>query len=156
MSAATETMTLPQTTINTASKDQLSSSLSGFPTLQPAFVMKINIGDGNSFGPVASGATFVHVQGSSGTIKSVPGFEPKIDANVVFGADGIYFDNDNTHCRINVKGIAKAEDGSPFSFAYTGIALLNEAILKTFAQDPDIKTTPFGQSSEFLTSHFLS
>ena len=42
-----------------------------------------------------------------GSIRTVPGFEPKIDAEVIFGGDSIYFDPDKEHGRLNVKGIAK-------------------------------------------------
>jgi hypothetical protein len=46
-------------------------------------------------------------QTPSGTMKSLPGFTPEIDANIVFGGDWLYFDPDKSHARINFKGIAK-------------------------------------------------
>lgn len=43
-----------------------------------------------------------------GTITTVPGFTgPKVDAEITFGADWIYFDPDMKHTRMNVKGVAK-------------------------------------------------
>ncbi len=46
-------------------------------------------------------------QAPSGTIKSVPGFKPEVDADVVFGGDWLYIDPDKSRARLNVKGIAK-------------------------------------------------
>jgi hypothetical protein len=40
-------------------------------------------------------------------MKSLPGFKPEIDAEIVFGGDWLYFDPDKSHARINFKGIAK-------------------------------------------------
>ncbi len=48
------------------------------------------------------------IQGTpSGTIESVPGYEPSFKAEVAFGADWLSFDPDGKHGRINLKGIAK-------------------------------------------------
>ncbi|KAI1338296.1 hypothetical protein F5Y15DRAFT_424989 [Xylariaceae sp. FL0016] len=43
----------------------------------------------------------------TGTIESVPGFEPAFKATVNFGADWLSFDPDGTHGRIDLKGMAK-------------------------------------------------
>ncbi len=42
-------------------------------------------------------------------MKSLPGFKPEIDAEIVFGGDWLYFDPDKSRARINFKGIAKYE-----------------------------------------------
>jgi hypothetical protein len=56
-------------------------------------------------------SSFAHLslkkQTPSGTIKSVPGFKPEIDSEVVFGGDWLYFDPDKSRARVNFKGIAK-------------------------------------------------
>lgn len=44
----------------------------------------------------------------SGNITTVPGFQgPKLEAEVVFGADWIFFDPDQKFTRMNVRGLAK-------------------------------------------------
>lgn len=44
----------------------------------------------------------------SGNITTVPGFNgPKLEAEVVFGADWIFFDPDQKFTRMNVRGLAK-------------------------------------------------
>ncbi|KAL2807715.1 hypothetical protein BJX63DRAFT_436767 [Aspergillus granulosus] len=124
---------------------------SGFPTLQPALIFKVNVGEANPVGDVSTGPQFAHFQTPSGTIKSVPGFTPEIDAEVVFGGDWLYFDPDKKRARVNFKGIAKTKAGTPFSFYYSGIVNINEAVGKIFAYSPEAKTIPFGQSSTIHT-----
>lgn len=43
----------------------------------------------------------------SGTLTTVEGFEPKINAKIEFGADWMYLDPDGATARINIKSIAK-------------------------------------------------
>ncbi|KHO11378.1 sun [Metarhizium robertsii ARSEF 23] len=104
----------------------MSSENTGFPSLQPAFTIKHT--------PI-------------GTIKSLPGFKPKVDAEIMFGGDWLYFDTDKSRTRINFKVITKTKSGAPFSFYYAGIVTIDEAIGKTFAYSPDSNTIPFGNSS---------
>ena len=42
-----------------------------------------------------------------GSISTVDGLEPKVDAQVVFGADCLRFDPDGKRARVNVEGVAK-------------------------------------------------
>lgn len=58
-------------------------------------------------GTVASGATLSHVPTPTGTLVSVPGFTPEINAQVVFGADHLYTDADGSKLRVNVSFILK-------------------------------------------------
>jgi hypothetical protein len=52
--------------------------------------------------------TFLHSQATSaGSITTVQGFEPKVEADVVFGGDRLYFDPDKQRARVNVKAVAK-------------------------------------------------
>ncbi|ORY03473.1 hypothetical protein BCR34DRAFT_667402 [Clohesyomyces aquaticus] len=124
---------------------------SGFASLQPAFVFKVNVGEGNPVGDVSTGAQFHHFQTPTGTIKSVPGFKPEIDAEIVFGGDWLYFDPDKSHARVNFKGIAKTKEGVPFSFYYNGIVTIDEKVGKIFAFSPEAKTIPFGNSTTIHT-----
>ncbi|KAF3009314.1 hypothetical protein E8E15_002612 [Penicillium rubens] len=136
----------------------MSSELTGFPSLQPALICKINVGEGNPVGDVSTGPQFIHFVGhplpqlsAGGTIKSVPGFKPEIDSDVVFGGDWLYFDPDKSRARVNFKGIAKTKEGVPFSFYYSGIVTVNEDIAKIFSYSPDAKTIPFGNSTTIHT-----
>ncbi|KAJ5712066.1 hypothetical protein N7488_006222 [Penicillium malachiteum] len=83
----------------------------------------------------------------TGTIETVPGFEPQFSAKVVFGADWLEFDPDKKHARINMKAVATTEDGKDISFGYEGIIELNEAVMKIFNMEPDSVSVPFGFST---------
>ncbi|KAL6851329.1 hypothetical protein ACO1O0_008457 [Amphichorda felina] len=108
----------------------MSSQKSGFPSLEPAFIIK---------------------QTPSGTIKSLPGFQPEVDADIIFGGDWLYFDPDKSHARLNFKGIAKTKAGAPFSFYYTGTITIDEKVGRIFAFDPTSTTIPFGNSTTLHT-----
>ncbi|RDW80310.1 hypothetical protein BP6252_04948 [Coleophoma cylindrospora] len=95
--------------------------------------------------------TVKNQQTPTGTMKSLPGFKPEIDAEIVFGGDWLYFDPDKSRARINFKGIAKTKSGVPFSFYYAGIITIDEAIGKIFAFSPESKTIPFGNSTTLHT-----
>lgn len=43
----------------------------------------------------------------TGTIETVPGFEPAFKATVNFGADWLSFDPDGAHGRIDLRGMAR-------------------------------------------------
>jgi len=55
--------------------------MSGFPSLQPAFTVRVDIGPGLSVG-AQNGRALVVVPMVSGTVKSEPGFEPSLDAEL--------------------------------------------------------------------------
>ncbi|KAI9785104.1 MAG: hypothetical protein M1816_000515 [Peltula sp. TS41687] len=130
----------------------MSSTHSAFPTLQPAFVFKLNIGEQNPIGEIFSGSTCVHVATSTGSIKSVEGFEPKVDAQIVSGGDWLYFDADKKHARINVEGVAKTTEGTAFKFSYAGVIAINEGVKTIFEGRPESCTIPFGQGT---TTHTM-
>lgn len=46
-------------------------------------------------------------QTPTGTLTTVEGFEPKVEAEVVFGADWLYIDADKKYARPDLKCIAK-------------------------------------------------
>ncbi|KAI1444242.1 hypothetical protein F5Y02DRAFT_419335 [Annulohypoxylon stygium] len=85
----------------------MSGELSGFPTLKPAIITKVNIGELNDLGTIHNGSRLMHFGTPTGTIESVPGFEPAFKATVNFGADWLSFDPDGTHGRIDLRGMAK-------------------------------------------------
>lgn len=55
--------------------------MSGFPSLQPAFTVRVDIDAPLPVGGQA-GSPLVIVPMISGTVKSEPGFEPKLDAQL--------------------------------------------------------------------------
>ncbi|KAK2624712.1 hypothetical protein QTJ16_005905 [Diplocarpon rosae] len=106
----------------------MSPSPSGFPTLQPAIITKVNIGD---------------VQ----PLETVPGYEPAFKATVNFGADWLSFDPDGQHGRIDLRGMAKTDDGHAIDFRYVGVIRMTEAVHKIFDLSPEMATVPFGQAT---------
>ncbi|KAL8907094.1 MAG: hypothetical protein Q9171_005999 [Xanthocarpia ochracea] len=127
--------------------------LSGFPTLKPAIITKVDIRDVHDLGTIHNGSKLSHYGTPTGTIKSVPGFEPAFKANVDFGADWLSFDPDGHHARIDLRGMARTEQGHAIDFRYTGVIKMPPEVSKIFNMDPDMATVPFGHASEsFATS----
>ncbi|KAL0632310.1 hypothetical protein Q9L58_008831 [Maublancomyces gigas] len=119
---------------------------SGFPTLQPAFVVKVNIAGSSPVGVVASGSNLTHHEAPTGTIKSAPGFTPEINAQIVFGGDFIYTDPDGLRARLNIQLVAKTDDNVVMYLKGKGIANVTEAI-KGFLAGTEPGKTAFGRSS---------
>lgn len=115
----------------------------------------------------------------TGTIESVPGYEPSFKADVTFGADWLSFDPDGKHARINLKGMARfvsdvflahglsemyascsnhctvdhrTESNSAIDFRYKGIIKMPPEVQKLFNGDPTMATVPFGHASKSLPS----
>ncbi|KAL9126512.1 MAG: hypothetical protein Q9175_007906, partial [Cornicularia normoerica] len=117
----------PRTASNMAS----SHAHPGFPTLQPCCIWRMNVGETTP----------------TGTVESVPGFEPAFKANITFGADWLQFDPSGEYGRIEYRGIAKTEDGGhPIDFRYIGIITMTPDVKKIFNFQPDMRTVPFGFS----------
>ncbi|KAL8729267.1 MAG: hypothetical protein Q9166_004888 [cf. Caloplaca sp. 2 TL-2023] len=129
-----------------------SSSPAGFPSLQPAYYCRLNVKAEEMcpIGEIYIGSKSVYVPTVTGYIRSVEGFEPKVDAQVVGGGDFLYFDPSQEQARLNVKGVAKSAGGSIFTFGYTGCIHINEEISKIFSGVP--MSIPFGQST---TNHYF-
>ncbi|KAK1979460.1 hypothetical protein LZ30DRAFT_596845 [Colletotrichum cereale] len=117
---------------------------SGFPTLQPALITKVHIGELNDIGVTHNGSRLMHFATPTGTIETLPGFEPAFKAEVNFGADWLSFDPDGTHGRIDLRGIAKTEAGHSIDFRYQGIIEMAPGVKKIFEMQPDAATVPFG------------
>lgn len=88
----------------------------------------------------------------TGSIETVEGFEPAFKATVGFGADWLSFDPDGQHARIDLKAVARTEDGHSISFGYVGVITLDDDLRKIFTASPDAKTIPFGNASAFNVS----
>ncbi|KAI1101540.1 hypothetical protein F4804DRAFT_294866 [Jackrogersella minutella] len=122
-------------------------NLPGFPSLSPAIIIRVDIGDVNPLGVIHSGSKLTHYGIPSGTIQTVPGFEPAFKANVSFGADWLSLDSDLQHGRVDVKGIARTVEGHSIDFRYTGVIKLSPEVHKILGLASDAKTVPFGLST---------
>ncbi|KAF1993582.1 hypothetical protein P154DRAFT_557650 [Amniculicola lignicola CBS 123094] len=126
--------------------------MSGFPTLQPAFIVRVDIdaplGVGGQTGPALAIVPMV-----SGTVKSEPGFEPKLDAELHgVGYDYIHNDADGGHMRLDVRSQVKNSDGTIFAMYYKGTVALTAGVKAILGGSEDAKTTEFGDS--FVTFSF--
>ncbi|KAI1746504.1 hypothetical protein F4782DRAFT_63849 [Xylaria castorea] len=130
-------------------------SLSGFPSLVPAMITKVNIVGINDFGKIHTGSHQTHYEVPTGTIETVPGFEPAFKAKVVFGADWFTVDPDGSHSRIDLRGIARSESGHAIDFRAAGVVKMNPDIHKILSGDPSMASIPFGSitaSHKFLVA----
>ncbi|KAK4240601.1 hypothetical protein C8A03DRAFT_31307 [Achaetomium macrosporum] len=129
----------------------MSTELTGFPSLKPAFVIKAHIGNINPLGTIHTGQTSIHFEVASGTIETVPGFEPAFKANVTFGADWFTIDYDKKYGRVDIRAIAKTEQGHPIDIRSQGVIEMSPPMAKIFSMDPEMKTTPFGFTTAWAT-----
>ncbi|KAI9164119.1 Adenylate-forming reductase [Paramyrothecium foliicola] len=95
-------------------------------------------------GTLHNGSKMTHYGTPSGTIESVPGYEPAFKATVNFGADWLSFDPDGEHGRIDLRGMARTENGSSIDFRYVGVIKMAPEVHKIFDMDPEMATVPFG------------
>ncbi|OJK01841.1 hypothetical protein ASPACDRAFT_40653 [Aspergillus aculeatus ATCC 16872] len=121
------------------------SQSTGFPILRPAYILKFEVGQGQPVGPTSSGSTFIHYTSPGGTITTVEGFSPRINAQVVVAGDWLYFDPDQQHTRMNVHGIARTTEDEGIKFNYSGVSTVSEDLAAIFQGQP--KTVAFGQST---------
>ncbi|EAQ92003.1 hypothetical protein F5144DRAFT_607619 [Chaetomium tenue] len=129
----------------------MSAQLTGFPTLKPAFVIKANIGAVSPVGLIHTGSTSLHFEVTSGTIETVPGFEPAFKAEVKFAADWFTIDHDKKNGRVDIRCIAKTAEGHAIDLRSQGVIELAPPMAKIFSMDPEMKTTPFGYTTAWAT-----
>ncbi|KAL9597891.1 MAG: hypothetical protein Q9219_004844 [cf. Caloplaca sp. 3 TL-2023] len=123
-------------------------SFTGFPSLTPAIIIKLNVANANPHGVIHTGSTFTHFDCPTGTIESAEGFSPAFKAEVNFGADWCTFDADRQHGRLNLKVVARTtEGGASISLDYNGVMRMDEATWKVFTMQPDAKTMAFGNAT---------
>ncbi|KAH7088796.1 RNA polymerase I-specific transcription-initiation factor-domain-containing protein [Paraphoma chrysanthemicola] len=127
-------------------------TMSGFPSLQPAFTVRVDIDAPLPVGGQA-GSQLVIVPMVSGTVKSEEGFEPKLDAELHgVGYDYIHNDASGNHMRLDVRSQVKNNDGTIFAMYYKGTVALTDSVKAVLGGSPDAKTTPYGDS--FVTFTF--
>ncbi|OTA98539.1 hypothetical protein M426DRAFT_258518 [Hypoxylon sp. CI-4A] len=122
----------------------------GFPDLQPAIISKIHIGEIQILGSLHDSSRTIHFGMPTGTIETVPGFEPAFKAEVNFGADWMSFDAEDKFSRVNLRGVAKTDKGHSIDYHYTAVAKLEPSLRKLLTGAPDAETIPFG----LATGHY--
>lgn len=98
-------------------------------------------------GTIHTGSRLVHFECPTGTVESAPGFEPAFRAKINFGADWLSFDPDGKHARVDLKGMARTEEGYALDFRYEGVIKLDDDLMKIFNMQADMATVPFGRVS---------
>ncbi|EUC50753.1 hypothetical protein COCMIDRAFT_81025 [Bipolaris oryzae ATCC 44560] len=122
------------------------SEMSGFPSLQPAFTVRVEIDAPMQVGG-QSGPQLAIVPMTSGTVKSEEGFEPKLDGVLHgVGYDYIHNDADGANMRLDVRSQVKNHDGTVLAMYYKGTVKLTPSIGAILTGAPDAKTTEYGDS----------
>ncbi|KAF2816438.1 uncharacterized protein BDZ99DRAFT_566265 [Mytilinidion resinicola] len=125
--------------------------MSDFPSLQPAFTVRVVIDAPLSVGD-AKGSPLAIVPMTSGTVKSEPGFEPKLDAELHgVGYDYIHNDASGEAMRLDVRSQVKNNDGTILAMYYKGTVALTDGVKAILSGSPDAKTTGFGDSFTTFT-----
>ncbi|KAF2497030.1 hypothetical protein BU16DRAFT_484474 [Lophium mytilinum] len=126
-------------------------TMSDFPSLQPAFTVRVVIDAPLSVGD-SKGSPLVIVPMTSGTVKSEPGFEPKLDAEL-HGVAYDYIHNDATGeaMRLDVRSQLKNNDGTLLAMYYKGTVNLTDGVKAILSGSPDASTSPYGDSFTVFT-----
>ncbi|OJJ49763.1 hypothetical protein ASPZODRAFT_58823 [Penicilliopsis zonata CBS 506.65] len=124
--------------------------MSGFPSIQPAFTVRVIIDPPHAVGSASRTTSLQVVPMTGGTVQSAPGFSPSIDAQFVgTGNDYIHADPDGKHLRLNAHGIANHIQ--LIYLNYTGVVALGPAEAAVFAGTASDGATPFGNSFTHFT-----
>ncbi|KAI1879708.1 hypothetical protein JX265_002662 [Neoarthrinium moseri] len=135
----------------------MTSGLKGFAALKPAVISKVNVDVTkiHPFGAAHNGSRLTHFECPTGSIESVPGFEPAFKADITFGGDWFSMDADGEHGRVDFRGIARTEDGNEIDVRVFGIVKMGPEASKLFNLQPDMATVPFGwitAKAEYIVS----
>ncbi|BCS25888.1 DUF3237 domain-containing protein [Aspergillus puulaauensis] len=126
--------------------------MSEFPSIQPAFTIKIALDPALAVGSASRGATLQVIPFSSGTFKSAEGFSPSIDAEIVgVGNDYIHADPDGSRLRLDAHGTIKTQDGALIYVNYTGVVTVGDAESNILTGKTTEGATPFGNSFTHVT-----
>jgi len=126
--------------------------MSDFPSLQPAMTIRVAIDAPMQIGG-ATGTPLAIIPMTSGTVKTEPGFEPALDAELHgVGYDYIHSDSSGENMRLDVRAQVKNKDGTLFAMYYKGTVALTDSAKALLTGDPNAGTTPYGDS--FTTFNF--
>ncbi|KAB8231557.1 hypothetical protein BDV23DRAFT_165695 [Aspergillus alliaceus] len=125
--------------------------MSGFPSLKPAFTIRVNIDAPLVVGSASRSQPLQVVGMLGGTVKGDSGFTPALDAEFVGrGNDYIHADADGKHLRLDAHGVLKTKDDALLYLHYTGVLTLTPAEQAVFGGTAPEGSTPFGN----LFTHF--
>ncbi|KAL4791778.1 hypothetical protein BDV19DRAFT_370014 [Aspergillus venezuelensis] len=126
--------------------------MSEFPSIQPAFSIKIPLDAPLAVGSASRNTPLQIIPFSSGTFKSAEGYPLEIDAQIVgTGNDYIRADPDGGRLRLDAHGVIKTQDDALIYINYTGVVTLGDAeraVLTGIAEDG---STPWGNSFTHIT-----
>ncbi|PYH39857.1 DUF3237 domain-containing protein [Aspergillus neoniger CBS 115656] len=127
--------------------------MSEFPTLQPAFTFKVTIDAPLGVGSASRQNSLQVVPMTGGTVQSVPGFSPALDAEFVgVGNDYIHADADGKHLRLDAHGVIKPKNGDDLIYLnYTGVCTLLPEVQAVFAGAAPDGSTPFNSAFTHIT-----
>ncbi|KAF2838638.1 hypothetical protein M501DRAFT_1004419 [Patellaria atrata CBS 101060] len=127
--------------------------MTDYPALQPAFTVRVLIDAPFQIGSASKGTPLSVVPMVGGTVKSEPGFEPAIEAELHgVGYDYIHNDASGEHMRLDVRSQLRDKDGALLAMYYQGNVVLTPAVVKVLTGSSDAETTPWGDS--FVTFQF--
>ncbi|ORY09599.1 hypothetical protein BCR34DRAFT_625660 [Clohesyomyces aquaticus] len=125
--------------------------MADFPNLKPAFTVRVDIDAPLAVGGQAGSALAI-VPMVSGTVKSEPGFEPKLDAELHgVGYDYIHNDANGENMRLDVRSQLKNSDGTLLAMYYKGTVALTSGVKALLSGSSEAKTTPYGDSFVVFT-----
>jgi hypothetical protein len=122
-----------------------------FSTLQPALIVKVEgITNKYAIGNLYGSGDIFAVPFSTGVIKSVGDFEPKINMKVDSGCDYFKIDGDGKYGRPAVKAVFSDDEGRSIIATADGITELNEGVMGVLQGTATEGALPFGKSVEYF------
>ncbi|PLB43763.1 hypothetical protein P170DRAFT_441211 [Aspergillus steynii IBT 23096] len=126
--------------------------MSQFPSLKPAFTIKVTIDAPLAVGSLSRSNPLQVIPMTGGSFKSDSNFSPSVDSEFVgVGNDYIHADADGKHLRLNAHSVIKTHDGALIYVNYTGIVTLSAAVQAVFSGSADEGSTPFGDAFTHFT-----
>ncbi|KUL91338.1 hypothetical protein ZTR_01652 [Talaromyces verruculosus] len=121
--------------------------MAGFPTLKPAFTVRVSVDAPFPVGSHHRKTALVVVPMVGGTVISEPGFTPALDAKFEgTGNDYIRNDPDGKRMRLNAHGVVKTHDDALIYLHYQGTVNMTEDVIKALSGQAGDAETPFGDS----------
>ncbi|KAI9147517.1 hypothetical protein HJFPF1_12543 [Paramyrothecium foliicola] len=137
--------------LTSLSREPEIKQLPGYPRLKPAYILKINLSTVNPIGVIANGTALTHVETSTGTLETAPGYDDIVEGDVIYGADWLINDPNKEHARPNLKLIIKTKDDVIIHSQYTGVAQFSQPVHDMWSGKREPKAFPFGISSTVHT-----
>ncbi|THC97546.1 hypothetical protein EYZ11_002969 [Aspergillus tanneri] len=126
--------------------------MSGFPSVLPAFTIKVTIDAPLSVGSASRSNPLQVVPMTGGTVTSESSFSPALEAEFVgVGNDYIHADADGKHLRLDAHSVLKTHDGALIYVNYTGVVALSPAEKAVFAGTAGEGSTPWGNAFTHFT-----